>query len=95
VARRSGRKTCWSSSVSNGESSFQRFFELLLGQSGGIFEATGFSRALALAIGFPASSLLVNLAIGGLASPLGVLLFLLGAGSILGAATAQRLRRAA
>jgi hypothetical protein len=51
--------------------------------------------ALALAAGFPASSLLVDLVVGGLKSPAGLLIFLLGSGAVLGASTAQRLRGAA
>ena len=48
--------------------------------------------AAALAIGFPVSSLLVDLATGGIASPAGLTIFLLSSGAILGASTAHRLR---
>jgi hypothetical protein len=51
--------------------------------------------ALALAIGFPTSSLLVDLAIGGLTSPIGALIIFLGSGAVLGVATGQRLRSVA
>jgi hypothetical protein len=45
--------------------------------------------SLALAIGFPLSSLLVDELIGGLRSPIGVILFFVCAGTVLGASTGR------
>jgi hypothetical protein len=49
--------------------------------------------ALALGLGFPLSSLLVDSLLGGLGSPRGVLAFLLTAGIVLGTLTSTPLRR--
>lgn len=49
--------------------------------------------AVALGLGFPLSSLLVDTALGGLTSPQGLLVFLCASGATLGMITSQRLLR--
>lgn len=51
--------------------------------------------AVALGVGFPLSSLLVDAFLGGLASPQGLIVFLCASGTALGAWTGRRLKRAA